>query len=203
MKNKSKTTIIVLLLFLGNLHVSGQIDTISYKFIYERLYNTHRDSNNIGTLKNISCISDSVMKCINRFFIKPNVYTESPGVFLYGQPYLFKKAGAKWYIKTIDKWHLFYAPNKEISPIVPFQRDKEIWNFRFRFIKYDTVCGYKCMMFKVEPIPKLKDNLVWKMKISAHINQHYWFNPQFGIVKVGNYSVAIRSDILPINKTDK
>ena len=61
MKNKLKTTIIVLLLFLGNLHVLGQIDTISYKFIYERLYNTRGDSNNIGTLKNISCISDSVM----------------------------------------------------------------------------------------------------------------------------------------------
>lgn len=84
MKNKSKTTIIVLLLFLGNLNVLGQIDTISYKFIYERLYNTRGDSNNIGTLKNLSCISDSVMKCINRFFIKTEcLYRESGSVFVW------------------------------------------------------------------------------------------------------------------------
>lgn len=205
MKNKLENLVILLLLFLGSLCALGQVNTINYKFIYERGYNKCQDSNNIDTLRynKLSCVSDSIVKCVKRLYVKPNVYIESPGVILYGQPYLFKKVGAKWYIKTVDKWHLFYAPNKEISPIIPFQRDKEIWDFRFRFIKYDTVCGYKCILFKVEPIPKFKDNLVWRMKISAHINQYYWFNSQLGIVKVGNYSVAIRSDILSICITNK
>ncbi len=200
---KKITPSLVLLLFCAS--VLGQSDTVEYTFIneyrymYELEYAKNKLSDPDYEYVHLSTIS-VVVSNMTRIYIKPNVFKED--MLVYRQPYYFKRVGEKWYIKTYNRWYLFYTPNKTLSPIITYlygsrteDKDKK-WKYQFNFVKYDTVLGHKCLVFRFKPMTKRVGNLIWGKTLSSHLNTLYWFSPELGFIKVGNYTPAIRNDIL-------
>lgn len=188
-----KYSLFVSVLFLCLL-VRGQ-DTTTYKFIDEYRISYHGEENERTVLLFGKSFS------YQRIYGKDSIFKEAPGLLYDGRPYEFKIFGDRWFIKKTGKWQLFYSPNTYIiPPIKIYFSNKESWYFNFKAVRTDTLFGYHCIIYEMEPIPKVirksKNKIITRGLYVAL--PRYWFNQELGIIKIeADETNYIREDIIP------
>lgn len=94
----------------------------------------------------------------------------------------FKIKDGSWYIKSKNKWELFYSLNKQVSPSV--QIAGRLHNLKY--IRTEDINGHSCVIYKSELVNGQSGGEIY-----------YWFNPQKGIVMLkADDVVLIREDLI-------
>jgi len=190
-----KKFLLVFLLFFC-LSFNGQ-NIITYKFI---------DEKRLNYTKNEKIDEDIFDRSFNyqRIFIKDSIFKEIPGLLYDGKPYKFEIINGYWFIKKTGKWQMFYSPYTTtiISKIKIYFSNKESWYFNFKAVRIDTLFEHHCIIYEIEPIPKVICRIGKIIKFKETGLSHsprYWFSPELGIIKIetGGETNYIREDIIP------
>ncbi|MDR2840236.1 MAG: hypothetical protein LBV75_03065, partial [Paludibacter sp.] len=75
--------------------------------------------------------------------------------------------------------------------------NKHSWWFDFKAVRTDTLFGYHCIIYEMNPIEIQRGRII-KGFILAH-SPTYWFSPKLGIIYIqtGGATNYIREDIIP------
>ncbi|MCL2598064.1 MAG: hypothetical protein FWD66_10550 [Paludibacter sp.] len=191
-----KKILLAFLLFFC-LSSNGQ-DTVAYRFIDENILN----------YKNIKDVDEDIFAksfTYQRIYDKDSVFKEIPGLLYDGKPYKFKILGDNWFIKKAGKWQLFYLPYAPITPKIKiYFPDRDSWYFNFKAVRTDTLFGHRCIIYEIEPIPKIRTIGKIQTITTTELGDspRYWFSPKFGIIKIetGGARNYIREDIIPVSQ---
>jgi hypothetical protein len=183
-----KKTLLFTLFFVFILSLRGQ-NTVTYKFIDENKLVYKEEKEWFG--------SPFYSK---RIYIQDSLFRES---LLYdGKPYKFKVQNGFWYIKKTGKWQVFYSPYTSVTPKIKIYFEYgESWWMNFKAVRTDTLFGYHCIIYEMEPIPKVicrMGKIIKTIETELAHSPKYWFCPIFGIIKIetGGETNYIREDII-------